>query len=197
MKSKNVMVVGGAGFIGSHTVDLLRKRGFSVVVVDSFIESRMNVIQDAGIVYYEVDIRDKNELKNVFEETRPDIVFHFAALTSVPDSVQIPSDYYDVNIIGGINVLECMRHTGVRKIVFSSSAAVYGEPQSYVISEDHPKNPTSPYGQTKLMFENILSDYHRAYNISSVSLRFFCAAGCDISSGVGEYHKKKTMLFLQ
>ncbi len=194
MKEKiSVLVTGGAGYIGAHVVNLLRKSGeYKIEVVDNFCETRKNVISDNLISYHEVDIRDKQGLLEVFKKTKPDIVFHLAALTSVPGSMSEPGEYYDNNIAGGLNVLECMRAVGTSKIVFSSSAAVYGEPQSEVIDETHTNIPTSTYGYTKLAFENILKDYNRAYGLSSISLRYFCAAGCDVESGLGELHKNET-----
>lgn len=189
---KSILVTGGAGFIGAHTVHQLLKNNHIVAVVDSFIETKSNVIEHENVTYYEVDIRDKTKLLEVFKKVKPVIVFHFAALTSVPESVKDPSSYYDTNMFGSINVLESMKEHGVTKIVFSSSASVYGETTCEEIFEDHPKNPTNPYGRTKLIFENILRDYHRAYGFSSVSLRYFCAAGCDVHSGLGEHHLKET-----
>lgn len=194
MKEKiSVLVTGGAGYIGAHVVNLLRKSGeYKIEVVDNFCETRKNVISDDSISYHEVDIRDKQSLLEVFKKTKPDIVFHFAALANVPDSVVNPFGYYDNNIIGGINLLECMRETGAKKIIFSSAGAVYGEPKVEILDEDQPKNPTNPYGYSKLVFENILKDYHKAYGINSISLRYFCPAGSDIKAGLGEYRVAET-----
>lgn len=192
MEVETILVTGGAGYIGSHAVNLLKNKGYRIAVVDNFRESRNNIINDPLISYYEVDIRNKEELLAIFIKTKPKIVFHFAALASVPDSMVQPFAYYDVNVTGGSNVLECMRSVGTNKIVFSSSASTYGEPQSQVITEAHQQVPTNTYGYTKLVFENMLKDYHRAYNISSISLRYFCASGCDMSAGVGEYHTPET-----
>ncbi len=192
-KKKVILVTGGAGFIGSHLVDLLNKTGeYRIEVVDNFSESRNNVIKSPRVTYHEVDIRDKDRLMEVFLSTKPGIVFNFASLILVSESMTKPFEYFDTNIIGGINILECMRTTGVTKIVFSSSAAVYGEPLTEEIKENHTKNPTNTYGYTKLVFENFLKDYNRAYGFSSISLRYFCAAGCDIEAGLGEYHTPET-----
>lgn len=194
MKEKiSVLVTGGAGYIGSHVVNSLRKEGlYKIFVVDNFSESRNNIIKDDFVSYHEVDIRNKVLLEKTFQEIKPDVVFHLAALTSVPLSMRDPGEYYDVNILGGLNILECMRLVGTNKIIFSSSAAVYGEPEKEIIDENHSKNPTSTYGYTKLVFENVLKDYNRAYGISSISLRYFCAAGCEADSGIGEHHKNET-----
>lgn len=189
---KITVVIGGAGYIGSHTVNLLLKGGNFVHVVDSFRESRNNIISHKNVQYHEIDIRDKEKLLTFFNSTSPDIVFHFAALANVSDSMTRPFEYYDTNVIGGINLLECMRETGTTRIVFSSSASTYGEPQNEIIAENHQQVPTNTYGYTKLIFENLLKDYHRAYGFSSVSLRYFCASGCDIEAGIGEYHQSET-----
>jgi UDP-glucose 4-epimerase len=192
MLKKNILVIGGAGYIGSHVVNLLLEKGYFVHVVDCFRESRSNVIAHVNLRYHEVDIRNKQDLSLIFKEISLDMVLHFAALASVPDSMSRPFEYYETNVIGGLNILECMRENGVKKIVFSSSASTYGEPQNEVITETHQQVPTNTYGYTKLIFENILKDYSRAYGFSSISLRYFCAAGCDYDSGIGEYHTPET-----
>lgn len=189
---QSILVTGGAGFIGAHTVYQLLKNNHIVAVVDSFIETKSNVIEHENVTYYEVDIRDKAKLLEVFKKVKPAIVFHFAALTSVPESVKDPSSYYGTNVIGSINLLDSMKECGVNKIIFSSSASVYGETVHEEIFEENTKNPTNPYGRTKLIFEDILADYHQAYGFSSISFRFFCAAGCDLQSGLGEHHLKET-----
>ncbi len=191
--TKTILVTGGAGYIGSHAVNLLRKEGlYKIEVADNFSQSRNNIIEDENISYHEVDIKDRVALMSVFEKTKPDAVLHFAALASVPDSVVKPAEYYENNVLGGLNLLECMRQSDVKKIIFSSSASVYGEPQTEEIVEDHPKNPTNPYGYTKLAFEVMLKDYFKAYGISSISLRYFCASGCANEAGIGEYHTPET-----
>ncbi|OGI95615.1 UDP-glucose 4-epimerase GalE [Candidatus Nomurabacteria bacterium RIFCSPLOWO2_01_FULL_42_17] len=182
-----ILVTGGFGYIGAHFINRLKEH--EILVVENFCQGRNNVIE--GIQYKEVDIRNKEKLLEVFREFRPDIVVHYAALANVPDSVANPAKYYDTNIIGSLNVLECMREVGCKKIIFSSTAAVYGQSDE-LINEDHPKNPTSPYGHSKLMFEQILKDYHRAYGISSVSFRYFCASGCDEGGKIGCYHDPET-----
>lgn len=189
----NILITGGAGYIGAHVVKLLRDESDSRIhVIDNFSQSRRNILKSDRITYHEVDIRDKESLDKVFSASKPDVVFHFAALASVPDSVINPLSYYDNNVIGTLNLLECMKSYGTRKIIFSSSAAVYGEPESEEITEDHPKRPTNPYGKTKLIGEEILKDYFHAYGISSVSFRYFCAAGIDPEKEVGEYHNPQT-----
>ncbi|MFI5205853.1 MAG: UDP-glucose 4-epimerase GalE, partial [Candidatus Paceibacterales bacterium] len=190
---KTILVTGGAGYIGGHFVNTLRKlEGYKIEVVDNFSQSRNNIVEDPNIAYYEVDLRDKQKLLEIVKQTKPDMVVHFAGLASVPDSVAKPFDYYENNIIGGLNLLEAMREVGTNKIIFSSSAAVYGEPIMEEIKEDHPKNPTNPYGYTKLVFENMLKHYSNAYGLNSIALRYFCAAGCNEALEIGEYHNPET-----
>jgi UDP-glucose 4-epimerase len=190
---QKILVTGGAGYIGAHVLEGLRKRGeYKLEVVDNFSQNRKNIIRDPNVTYHDVDIRDKEKLMSVFKETKPEVVFHFAALANVPDSVVNPAGYYDNNIVGGLNLLECMREAGTSKIIFSSAGAVYGEPVTEIIEETHPRNPTNPYGRTKSIFEEILKDYHKAYNISSVSLRYFCPAGSDLESGLGEWRVEES-----
>ncbi len=190
----NFLITGGAGYIGSHFVNkLLRERkDIKIIVVDNFSQGRKNIIKNRRVIYYEVDICDQSNLEKIFLNHEINIVVHFAALASVPDSVKNPSEYYVNNIIGGLVLLNVMLKNNVKKIVFSSSASVYGEPISEFINEDDPKIPTNPYGRTKLIFEQILYDYHRAYKMNSISFRYFCAAGCDESGVVGEWHNPET-----
>lgn len=192
-KNLVVLVTGGAGYIGGHFVNLLRKslQG-QILVVDNFSQSRNNIIKDKKIKYFEVDLRKEDKLLEVFKNNKIDIVAHFAALASIPDSVTNPSTTYDNNLVGGWNLLECMNETGVKKIIFSSSASVYGETDAEVVCEDDPKNPTNAYAFSKLAFERLLQDYHKAYKIESVSFRYFCAAGADPDLEVGEYHNPET-----
>ncbi len=191
---KNILVTGGAGYIGSHFINAVLKResDISIFVVDNFSQGENNKIKDGKVFYYNADLKDKIEIERIFSENKIDIVVHFAALASVPDSVMKPHDYYQNNIIGGLNLLDAMLKNKVDKIIFSSSASVYGEPISEIITEDHPKNPTNPYGYTKLIFENILKDYKKAYGLNSISFRYFCASGCDESGKIGEYHDPET-----
>lgn len=189
----NLLITGGAGYIGAHVVKLLRDRSdHKIDIVDNFSQSRHNVLKHPRIVYHDVDIRDREALNRVFLEQKPDVVFHFAALANVPDSVANPANYYENNVIGSLNLIECMRTHGTNKIIFSSSAAVYGEPTTEEIVEDHEKKPTNPYGMTKLMFEHVLKNYFDAYGIASISFRYFCAAGVDPSLEIGKFHNPET-----
>jgi UDP-glucose 4-epimerase len=186
-----LLITGGAGYIGSHFVKKA-KNNYDIIVVDNFRESRNNIINDKNITYIDLDICQKDKLLAVFKNNRIDIVVHFAALASVPDSLAKPKEYYETNLIGGLHLLNSMVETGVNKIIFSSSASVYGEPTTEIIKEDHPKDPTNPYGYSKLVYEKILKDYNAAYGINSISFRYFCAAGCDESLQIGEYHTPET-----
>ncbi len=189
----NILVTGGAGYIGSHFVNKLKKtENVNIFVLDNFSQGKNNIIISDNIKYFDVDLLDKQAVSRVCQENRIDIVAHFAALASVPDSILSPNDYYYNNVVGGLNLLSAMIENRINKIIFSSSASVYGEPTTEDIKEDHPKFPTNPYGYTKLVFENILKDYYRAYNIKSVSFRYFCASGCDESGLVGEFHNPET-----
>lgn len=190
---KKIIVTGGAGYIGSHTVKILSESpDYEIHVIDNFSQSRKNILEKNNIIYHEIDICEKEKVNATFAKVEPDTVFHFAALASVPDSVKNPADYYKNNVIGSLNILEAMREVSCKKIVFSSSASVYGEPTTEIIKEDHPKNPTNPYGQTKLVVEKILMEYHIAYGLSSVSFRYFCAAGVEPTLTLGEYHIPET-----
>lgn len=194
MSNHDILVTGGAGYIGSHFINkfLQANNDVHVVVVDNFSQTKNNVIKDDRIKYLKVDLLAKKQLEKVFQKNHFDSVVHFAALASVPDSVNNPQRYYENNVVGGLNLLNCMIEKNVKKIVFSSSASVYGEPISEFIDEDHPKIPVNPYGQTKLIFEEILSNYSSAYNLNSISFRYFCAAGCDEAGKLGEFHKPET-----
>jgi len=189
---RSILVTGGAGYIGSHTIKALLKRGYNVVCFDNLSAGhREFVVTDK---FFQGDLLDLDSLRTCFERFSFDSVLHFAALTSVPDSVRDPQRYYQTNIIGGLNLLQVMLEHDVKKLVFSSSAAVYGSPQLVPIPEDHPKNPESPYGRTKWIFEQILEDYGRAYGLRSISLRYFNAAGSDPEGEIGEWHDPESHL---
>lgn len=193
-----ILITGGAGYIGAHFIN--RLQGHDVMVVDNFCQGRKNIIfpKTINIIYETLDIRDKESLRTTFETFLPDVVVHYAALANVPDSVANPSKYYDTNILGGLNVLECMRQVGCEKIIFSSTAAVYGESSGThsdtPLDDFHKPSPSNPYGRSKYMFEQILEDYYKAYKLHSISFRYFCATGCDESGKVGCYHDPETQV---
>jgi UDP-glucose 4-epimerase len=188
--TKKILVTGGAGFVGSHTVKLLNSLGYETLVYDSLVNGFEEAVVGTRLV--KGDLADFTLLNNTISDFKPDVVIHFAATANVPDSVVNPSDYYSNNITNGINLLNAMRNNNVSYLVFSSSAAVYGNPPSGLITEDTPKAPVTPYGRTKLYFEEILRDFNKAYGIKSVSLRYFCAAGSSFDGSIGESHRPES-----
>ena len=182
-KIKKILVTGGAGYIGSHTVNLLLKEDFEVVVFDNLSTGRKEAVGDAKLVVG--DLADKDALEKLFKKEKFDAIIHFAASIEVEESVANPAKYYQNNVANGLNLLDAMVANGVNRIVFSSSAAVYGEPEKNPIDEDSVCEPTNPYGETKLAFERILKWYGLAYGIHSISLRYFNAAGSMPEAGLG------------
>ncbi|MEY3600941.1 MAG: UDP-glucose 4-epimerase GalE, partial [Armatimonadota bacterium] len=181
-----ILVVGGAGYIGSHTALLLKERGHDVVIYDNLELGHREACLDTTFVHG--DYGDAYLVGKTIREHNIDAVMHFGAYASVGDSVFDPAKYYECNVGKGLMLLRAMRENGVKHFVFSSSAATYGEPQILPIPEDHPQKTTNPYGETKLMFERILSDYDHAFGLKSVSLRYFNAAGADAKGRLGEDH---------
>jgi len=189
----NILVTGGAGYIGSHTCVELLNNGYNVIVVDNFSNSKPEVLKrikeitGKNFIFYETDILDKNGLDIIFQENDINAVIHFAALKAVEESVRIPIKYYHNNITGTIVLCEVMEKYNVKKIVFSSSATVYGKPESVPIREDFPLNPVNPYGRTKLMIEEILKDIYISDNDWSIAiLRYFNPIGAHESGKIGE-----------
>jgi UDP-glucose 4-epimerase len=188
-----VLVTGGAGYIGTHTLVELLANGHEVCVVDNFSNSdssaldRVVEISGKKFPHFEADIRDRSSLRKIFREFRPEAVIHFAGLKAVGESVAHPLRYYDVNVSGTICLLESMEEFGCRKIVFSSSATVYGDPKYLPIDEDHPCSPANPYGRTKLFCEHLLRDWQASNPDSSVVLlRYFNPVGAHPSGLIGE-----------
>jgi UDP-glucose 4-epimerase len=178
-----ILITGGAGYIGSHTVKLLQSLGREVVVFDNLSTGHANRVSCPLVVG---DLSDKKLLDKIFNEYEIDAVIHFAASIIVEESVLFPDKYFENNVANGLNLLDVMAKRGVHKIIFSSSAAVYGEPHYVPVDEDHPKKPLNPYGETKWIFEKILRWYGEAFGISSVSLRYFNAAGASVDASIGE-----------
>lgn len=189
----NVLVCGGAGYIGSHTVYELIERGHSVVVVDSLIKGHKAAVHNDA-KFYLGDIRDEEFMDRVFKENNIDAVIDFAAFSLVGESVNEPFKYYENNVYGTLKLLEAMERAGVKKIVFSSTAATYGEPENDIIVESDKTIPTNPYGETKLTVEKMLKWADNAYGIKFVALRYFNAAGAHISGKIGEDHSPETHL---
>jgi UDP-glucose-4-epimerase GalE len=187
-----VLVAGGAGYIGSHTVKALLQEGFEVVVFDNFSSGRKELLVGGEVI--SADLEDKEAIQRVFRSREIRAVLHFASLIQVGESYLHPQKYYTHNLSTSLNLLEVMLEAGVKKFIFSSSAAVYGIPQQIPIPESHPLIPFNPYGQTKLFVERILQDYGKAYDLKFISLRYFNAAGADPDGGLGELHDPETHL---
>lgn len=193
MKAVRILVTGGAGYIGSHTCVELLNAGHEIIVLDNLSNSKPEVINrireltDRDFRFYEADVLDRQALESVFAENRIDAVIHFAGLKAVGESVQIPLQYYHNNITGTLQLCKVMQESGVKKIVFSSSATVYGMPETVPISEDFPLQATNPYGRTKLMIEEILQDLYVSDNDWSIALlRYFNPIGAHHSGRIGE-----------
>lgn len=197
-----ILVTGGAGYIGSHNVIALLDAGYDVVIFDNLelghietVETLKNINSSGRVVdFVKGDLQNLVDIKSVFEKHKIDAVVHFAAYSQVAESVKNPQKYYFNNIYGTLNLLYAMLENDVKQIVFSSTAATYGEPVYVPIDEKHPQMPINTYGKTKLMIENIMDDYDRAYGLRSVRLRYFNVAGADSQNRVGEWHDPETHL---
>jgi len=188
-----ILVMGGAGYIGSHTVRHLLDQGYEVIVADNLYYGHREAVDERAAFIY-TDLMDLLSLDKLFTFYPIDAVIHFAAFAYVGESVAEPEKYYYNNVIGTTNLLHTMLAHNVKKIVFSSTCATYGEPQYTPIDEKHPQNPINPYGRTKLMIEQIFADYERAYGLQHIALRYFNAAGCSQDSKIGESHSPETHL---
>ncbi len=192
MSFPTILVTGGAGYIGSHACKALKNNGFTPITYDSLVTGNAEAVKWGPLE--QGDIRDRDRLKAVFAQYKPAAVMHFAALIQVGESVSAPALYYDNNVYGSYCLLEEARAAGVKQMVFSSTAAVYGIPQTNLITEDHPKTPINPYGNTKLAMENMIRDYAAAYGINYAILRYFNAAGADAEGDLGTAYKVYTHL---
>ena len=190
---KTILVAGGAGYIGSHMVALLVKRGYEVIVADNLRTGHWQAVKGAKKLYVG-DLRDNAFLEQVFSENDIDGVINFAAFSLVGESVTNPLKYYGNNVEGAVSLLSAMKAHGVDKMVFSSTAATYGEPEKQPIEEHDRTEPTNPYGATKLAIENMLKWCDRAYGIRYAALRYFNAAGSDTETGIGEDHDPESHL---
>lgn len=191
-----ILVTGGMGYIGSHTVVELLNLNYEVVVVDNLsnssilVKDRIKKITNKDFKFYNVDVTDKESLKKVFEENKIDSIIHFAAFKAVGESVEKPLEYYENNLVGALVVFELMKEFNVNNFVFSSSATVYGKPKSCPIKEDFSLSTTNPYGATKLMIEDIMRDLSKAdKNLNLVILRYFNPIGAHESGLIGEEPK--------
>lgn len=188
----HLLVCGGAGYVGSHVARVLDARGHRVTVLDNLSTGHAEAVRWGRLV--EADILDVDSLEAAFHGQRFDAVLHFCARSLVGESVSAPYDYYENNVVGTLNLLRVMRRYAVDRIVFSSTAAVFGNPVAALIDEDHPKAPINPYGASKLMVERMLADAAHAYGLRSVCLRYFNAAGAAAEDGIGESHEPETHL---
>jgi UDP-glucose 4-epimerase len=186
------LVVGGAGYIGSHIVNNLCKNNYNVIVYDNLSEGHREAVTCND--FFHGDISDSDALNDVFEKNKIDAVMHFAAYAYVGESVDNPEKYYKNNVAATINLFASMLKYNVKKIIFSSTCATYGVPVYTPIDENHPQKPINPYGASKLMVERIIDDYHKAYGLQYMILRYFNAAGAHPDGIIGESHKKETHL---
>lgn len=197
-----ILVTGGAGYVGSHCVLSLLERGNDVLIFDSLelghietIETLKNISSKGKVIdFVQGNLQNFSDINALFKKYKIDAVVHFAAYSQVGESVKNPQKYYYNNVYGSLNLFRAMLENNVKKIVFSSTAATYGEPVYTPIDENHPQEPINPYGSSKLMIEQILDDYNKAYGFKSVRLRYFNVAGADSQTRIGEWHNPETHL---
>lgn len=182
-----VLVTGGAGYIGSHVVRLLLKKGFEVIILDNLSRGHKASLPQ-NVIFEEVDLLDREKLSAVVQKHNIESVIHFAAFAYVGESVEDPEMYYRNNVSGSVNLINTLKEKGVKRFVFSSTCSLYGNPLTIPISELETTKPINPYAKTKLMIEQILADYETAYGMKYVALRYFNAAGASVSGEIGESH---------
>lgn len=189
---KMILVVGGAGYIGSHINKMLHQKGIETVIYDNLVYGHKEAVKWGTLEIG--DLADEKRLDEIFTKYPIDAVFHFAAYAYVGESVTNPSKYYNNNVANTLHLLDAMVKHHVKNIVFSSTCATYGQPEKTPILEDMPQHPINPYGASKLMIERILADYHSAYDLNYCCLRYFNAAGADPMGEIGESHDPETHL---
>lgn len=187
-----ILITGGAGYIGSHFVLDLVRAGYECVVLDNLSEGHEEALQTKN--FCRAELGNIDEIREVFKKYPIEAVIHFAAFAYVGESVTNPQKYYYNNVVNTLNLLNVMIENNVKKIVFSSTCATYGNPEYVPIDEKHPQKPINPYGATKLMIERILQDYDRAYGLRYVALRYFNASGADPEANIGESHSPEPHL---
>ncbi|MBE6445245.1 MAG: UDP-glucose 4-epimerase GalE [Alphaproteobacteria bacterium] len=188
-----VLIFGGAGYIGSHTVKHFLQNGYKCVVADNLVCGHREAVPQQA-EFELADLMDKESLQKLFTKHKFDAVVHFAAYSLVGESVGNPQKYYHNNVIGTLNLLDVMQENKVNKIVFSSTCATYGNPQYVPLDEKHQQSPINPYGQTKLVIEKIFEDYAKAYGLKYIALRYFNAAGASPEGEIGESHNPESHL---
>ncbi|WP_345719663.1 UDP-glucose 4-epimerase GalE [Qipengyuania qiaonensis] len=187
---KTVLVTGGAGYVGAHCCKAFAKAGWKVVTFDNLSRGWRDSVKWGPLI--EGDLLDAAAIGDAVSETKPDLVAHFAAFAYVGESMSDPASYYRNNCVGTMNLLDAMMEHGVKRMLFSSTCATYGIPERLPIDEGLSQNPINPYGRSKLVIEQVLKDYAAAYGLSSVSLRYFNAAGADPDGEIGEKHEPET-----
>ena len=187
-----IFIIGGAGYIGSHMVKYASQAGYDVVTLDNLSTGHKDAVKYGKFEF--CDLANVEKLEYLFKKYCPLAVVHFGGISIVSDSVIDPSKYFSNNVIGSINLLNAMVNNGCKKIIFSSSASVYGSPEYIPIDENHPTNPMNPYGKSKLIVEKILEDYDIAYGIKYINFRYFNAAGHDLDGELSERHDPETHL---
>ncbi|MBI5273341.1 MAG: UDP-glucose 4-epimerase GalE [Chlamydiia bacterium] len=187
-----ILVTGGAGYIGSHVCKTLAKAGFFPIAYDNLSVGHAYAVKWGPLV--QADLCDQEKLHAAFKKFRPKAVLHFASFALVVESMQDPGKYYRNNLVSSLALLEAMREAEVPYIVFSSTCATYGQPQSISINEEHPQIPVNPYGKSKLMIEQILADFETSHGIKSAILRYFNVGGADLETEIGENHTPETHL---
>ena len=193
-----ILITGGAGYIGSHCAVEFLKNDYEILIFDNFSKGHREIIENLklkyNIVFVEGDLRNKADIDFVFKNYKIDAVIHFAAFSEVSNSVLKPDIYYENNVLGTLNLLNSMVENNVLSIIFSSSAAIYGEAKHIPINEQHSLKPINPYGKTKYIVEEMLEDYDRAYGLKSIKLRYFNVIGADYEENIGEWHDVETHL---
>ena len=192
MNKMKIFIIGGAGYIGSHMIKIAHKAGHDVIAVDNLSTGHRDAVLYGK--FEQCDILDSIKLDKLFKKYKPDAVMHFGAYSIVGESVSKPLEYYNNNVCGTLNLLRLMVENNCMKFIFSSSAAIFGNPEYIPIDESHPKNPINPYGKSKLMVEEMLKDFESAYGLKYVSFRYFNAAGHDPNGELSERHNPETHL---
>jgi len=187
-----ILIVGGAGYIGSAVNKILNNIGYETIVFDNLSNGHIELVKWGK--FYKGDLANISDIENVFIQNHIDCVMHFSAFAYVGESVENPAKYYRNNVSNTLNLLDVMIKYGVKRFIFSSTCAVYGIPSEIPIPENHPLNPLNPYGMTKFMVEKILKDYDKSYGLKYVSFRYFNASGADPSAEIGEWHEPETHL---